>query len=103
MAGTGWLTYADFADLIGDTFEVRGGDATLTLELVEATESTESGGPGPGGEQRQQFSLVFRGPADQVLAQGIRALAHPGLGDLALFLVPLGPDADGMRYEAAFA
>ncbi|MFN7117495.1 MAG: DUF6916 family protein [Saprospiraceae bacterium] len=27
---------------------------------------------------------------------------HPNIGELYIFLVPLGPDAEGMRYEAVF-
>jgi hypothetical protein len=38
-----------------------------------------------------------------VLPQGIQRLSHAELGELDLFLVPIGPDAQGMRYEAAFA
>jgi hypothetical protein len=38
-----------------------------------------------------------------VLAQGTYRLSHPQLGELELFLVPLGPAAEGMQYEAAFA
>jgi hypothetical protein len=102
MSGLGWVSHEHFAGRVGEPFDVLGAGA-MRLELVETTESTESGGPGPSGEQRQQFSLVFRGPAAPVLPQGTHALHHDALGDLDLFLVPLGPDSDGMRYEAAFA
>jgi hypothetical protein len=38
------------------------------------------------------------------MPQGTYSLGHAELGDLELFLVPLGPDGDArMRYEAAFA
>jgi hypothetical protein len=104
MAGLVWLTYDDFADRVGERFDVAVTDGeALRMELVEVTESSEAGGPGPAGEQRRQFSLVFRGPAAPVLAQGSHRLTHDDLDDLELFLVPLGPDAEGMRYEAAFA
>lgn len=104
MAELEWLTYDDFAGRIGERFElaVTAGEP-LAIELVDATESSEVGGPGPDDRQRQQFSLVFRGPVEPVLAQGTHALTHEAMGDLALFLVPIGQDADGMRYEAAFA
>ena len=96
-----WLTHADFADRVGETFEVP--DAGQSLELEEATESDVAGGSGPDAVARNQFSLVFSGPLDQALGQGTARLVHPDLGDLLLFLVPLGPNADAMRYEAAFA
>src|SRR4051812_11363033 len=103
MSALGWLTYDDFDGRVGEQFEVETTDAPLVLELVEVTGSDVAGGAGRDGEQRNQFSLVFRGPADVVLPQGTVALTHTTLGELVLFLVPLGPDKTGMRYEAAFA
>lgn len=101
MDDPGWLSYELFAGREGDAFDLRAEGGTLVL--VEASESSQAGGRGPSGEQRQQFSLVFRGPVEPVLTQGTHGLVHTELGNLELFLVPLGPDADGMRYEAAFA
>ena len=103
MAEPGWLTYDDFAGRVGESFEVAAGDAVLPLELIEVTVSAEAGGRGPGGEVRQQFSVLFRGPLTAALPQGSYRLRQPGGDDLDLFLVPLGPDGFGMRYEAAFA
>ena len=77
------------------------GSATIPTELVEATESAESGGPGPDGQQRSQFSLIFLG--DPGLPQGTYRMAHQELGAFDIFLVPLGPDGDRMQYQAAFA
>jgi len=104
VAEQGWLTYADFADRVGERFDLPiGEDSSTSLELVEALEGSAAGGSGPAGQQRLQFSLVFRGPAEPALAQGTWEMRHADLGELALFLVPIGPDGDGMRYEAAFA
>ncbi|GAB3242635.1 DUF6916 family protein [Nocardioides dilutus] len=104
MAGLEWLTCADFAGRVGDTFVVAADGADRTeIELVEATEGLEAGGPGPDGQERRQFSLVFRGPPGAPMQQGIRQLTHHTLGELDLFLVPIGSDAAGVRYEAAFA
>ncbi len=96
-----WLTHADFADRVGEVFEAP--DAGLVLTLVEATESSEPGGPGPEGRTRNQFSLVFTGPLDRALQQGTVRVVHPDIGEQHLFLDPHGPDGDAMRYEAAFA
>lgn len=104
MAGLDWLTCSDFADRVGERFELALTDGgALPLELVAATEGAEAGGPGPDGQQRQQFSLEFRGPASPVLAQGSHHLIHAEMGELDLFLVPIGQASEGMRYEAAFA
>ena len=93
------LTFGDFSGRIGEGFrlEERGGVAELTL--VEVTDLARRGNPGP---RRSPFSLVFRGPLSPVMPQRTYALEHASLGRLEIFLVPIGPDADGMRYEAVF-
>ena len=104
MAETAWFTYDDFADRVGDEFRLRvpSGD-DVTLVLGEVTTGPAAGGTGPDGATRQQFSLIFRIPSGARLSQGIWDLGHDEMGDLALFLVPIEPDAEGPRYEAAFA
>ena len=52
--------------------------------------------------RRVPFALVFRGPAGDVLPQGTYHVEHDALGAFDLFLVPIGADADGVRYEAVF-
>jgi hypothetical protein len=52
---------------------------------------------GSSGSSRSQFSLAFRGGPTPPLPQGIHGLEHQGLGRLDVFLVPLGPDAEGQR------
>ena len=75
--------------------EVPGGEP-LTLELFAVEEKNY-------GPQFEQFSVMFRGgPANAHLSQAIYALEHAKLGRIELFLVPVGPDAKGMRYEAVF-
>jgi hypothetical protein len=99
-----WITFDMFEGRVGETFElsVAGGPAILT-ELVEAVETAEPGGTGPAGQDRQQFSLVFRGPPEPVLPQSTMGVDHDELGHLDLFLVPIGADGAGMRYQAVFA
>jgi hypothetical protein len=104
VANLDWVTYADFAGRVGDSFGVTAGDvAAPPVKLVEATESTEPGGRGPEGQTRLQFSLVFRGPVAPVLPQATYRLSHAELGDLDVFLVPVGAESEGIRYAAAFA
>jgi hypothetical protein len=99
-----WLTFDLFEGRVGEQFEVSAdGVAPVPMELAEATESTEPGGTGPQGQERLQFSLVFRGPLEPVLPQAIYGLDHDALGHLDLFLVPIGAAAGAMRYQAAFA
>jgi hypothetical protein len=101
--GLDWLTCADFSPRVGAPFDLSVPDGTtVALELVEAREGTAPGGVGPDGQERRQFSLLFRGPAAPFQPQGTYRLSHPDMGELDLFLVPIGPDAVGMQYEAVF-
>jgi hypothetical protein len=53
---------------------------------------------------RVPFSLVFHAPGGELLPQQTFTARHPELGELAIFLVPLGPQGDGaMAYEAVFS
>jgi hypothetical protein len=76
--------------------EHAGTSAALTL-----VEVTVLGGDATSA-RRQPFSLVFRGPRVPLLPQRIYRLEHDRMGALELFIVPLGPDGDGLRYEAIF-
>ena len=100
-----WLTHDNFAGHVGEGFDATVGveGPSVPMELIEATVGSQPGGPGPDGQERLQFSLVFRGPVAPVLAQSTYQVTHAELGELELFLVPIGPDAEGLRYEAAFA
>ena len=104
MPGLEWLTHDDFSGKVGDIFEVTVDDRPpLALVLDETPLGSERGGPGPEGQERFQFSLIFTGPASAALPQATYELRHAELGELTLFVVPLGPRGDEMRYEAAFA
>ena len=78
---------------------MSGDGATHDLLLIEA-HALGAGSAGSTG--RAPFSLVFRAPRDVSLEQRIHRLEHGELGVLELFLVPIGPDAVGLRYEAIF-
>jgi hypothetical protein len=91
------LTAADFSRHRGDRFLIAApAEPAFEVELVEVSESEA---PGPA---RQQFSLVFRGGPDEPLPQRIYRVEHDELGALEIFLVPIGPDEAGQRYEAIF-
>lgn len=93
------LTHESFAAELGSEFRLPiAGRGSLLLTLAEAT---ALGSARPGGP-RSPFSLVFRGPPAPVLPQRTYRLEHDRLGALEIFIVPIGPDALGMRYEAIF-
>ena len=87
-----------FAECQGTPFRLDAGpNGPAELELVEVTAHRPNAGP-----DDRPFSLLFRGPAAPVLDQRTYLLAHERLGELAIFLVPVGRDAEGVRYEAVF-
>jgi hypothetical protein len=94
------LGLADFAACVGERFGVQVDGRSLELALLEA-EALAPAAPRPGG--RRPFSLVFRGPRAPVLPQRVYRLESARLGALEIFLVPIGPDDAGLRYEAIFA
>jgi hypothetical protein len=91
------LMPADFEPLLHERFRI----AAEAAEPFEAELIAVSGSRSPGSS-RPQFSVLFRGGPSPPLPQGIHRLEHATLGRLELFLVPLGPDASGQRYEAVF-
>jgi len=96
----GELTLDSFAPHHGTTFRLFPTDGqAFDVELAEARSIGRS--PSPG--MRDPFSLVFRSASKGHVPQRIYRLEHPVMGRLDLFLVPIGPDESGMRYEAIFA
>lgn len=88
-----------FEPLVGQDFRIVVDGGELVATLIEACSLREAQG---AGRLSRQFSLVWRGPPGAVLDQGIYRVLHPALAPQDLFLVCLGPDAHGMRYEAVF-
>ena len=98
------LTVDAFAPLVGGQFVLHDDDAgPLELELIEARTIDPDASPQEAGSVRTPFAILFRGPPDPVLPQHIRRLHHEALGVLEIFIVPVGRDASGVRYEAIFA
>lgn len=93
------LSSKDFAGRIGEEFRIHVSESAV-VEAVLA-EVSEHGAPAVG--LRPPFTLLFRGPRDAILPQRIYPVEHAGLGTIEIFLVTVGPDADGMRYEAVFS
>ena len=107
LAGVG---AGDFEPHVGSTFAVSG-------SAVAVSAAGDGGGGGGGfsvvlaevsrgracGPTREPFTLTFAGGPNPPSAQGMHRLEHDALGGFDLFLVPIGPGADGRhRYEAVF-
>jgi hypothetical protein len=93
------LTVEVFAGRVGETFQIDTGDGTVVMSLIETTRLGVALQP----EGRAPFSLEFLGPLEPVLPQRTYRFEHDQLGELEIFIVPLGPRDDRMRYEAVFA
>lgn len=98
-------TREEFAAHVGEVFSIdldENGDIDLTLtEVVGVGPKTTQAALDAG--RTAPFSVEFRGPAEPLLPQATYRLSHAKLRDFDLFLVPVGPDGDGMGYEAAFS
>lgn len=94
------LTHDRLAACLNQGFTIDLGDGSgIEAALIEVSARGSATAAGPG---RQSFSAVFRGPSAPLLPQRIYALHNATLGELQLFLVPIGPDHEGLRYEAVF-
>jgi hypothetical protein len=100
------LTAANFHEIQGTRFRVTHESGSSEIELVNVSEF-----PGSAeGTFRKPFSVLFHGPLDAVLPQGTHRMEHERLGELELFMVPIGPNEPAaageaptaMRYEAVF-
>jgi hypothetical protein len=90
------LTRDLLAENIHTIFCVKAGTPdALELELIEVTPLTVT-------PLQEMFAILFRGPLDCPLPQGMYAMQHSRLGTFDLFIVPVRPEADGARYEAVF-
>jgi hypothetical protein len=94
------LTCGDFDTHLGQGFQLSTDQQRLEVQLIRVQAFNLQV---PEAQGRSPFSLWFRGPHRPQLAQGTFCVDHPVMGELAMFLVPIGVDADGMRYEAIFA
>jgi hypothetical protein len=88
------LTSGDFSPAEGiESFEA-------TLIAVDELGSRPRGDA--ASEPRRPFSIVLRGPKQAQHPQGTYRVEHEKMGSFDIFLVPIGPDAEGMQFEAVF-
>jgi len=93
------LSLETFAGAAHQQFDLSLGGASTPLTLVEMKPLPVRPYP---GMRRTPFSLMFRGASPVVLPQKLYSLTNPTLGQLELFLVPVGRDRAGVLYQAMF-
>lgn len=98
--GIDMLYLTDFIPWLHHNFNIQfTPDSSMSAVLINVTE-VKSYSP----VERTPFSIIFRTKQKtEYFPQGLCILQHPEKGDIELFLVPLGFDEEGMRYEAVFA
>jgi hypothetical protein len=95
MADVQDMHFSHFSDRVGKSFDVTAQGHRLSLTLDSAQELP--GSPRPGGA----FRLEFLGPADPALDQGIFPFEIDE-DRFDIFVVAIGSDIKGTRYEAVF-
>lgn len=98
-----FLTKQHFVPFLGQMFNVALENGVLPLNLQEVADETRHGAQ---GYKREPFSLFFCAPATVPLNQGTYMLTHPIMGELHIFLVPVGRQGEGgneqISYQALF-
>ena len=92
------LTRELFNGLLEGAFVVSAEGVSIETQLIDCQLLPT----GPDEGQREPFSIVFRGPLEPVLPQQVYEVKNDTIGSVEIFLVPIGPDKSGMRYEAVF-
>ena len=85
-----------FAQEVGSCFVLKGADEqTVDLELADVSELKER-------PHQSSFALVFLTPKSSAVEQGLHDLQHERLGEMQIFLVPIGMIDERMKLEAVF-
>ncbi len=97
------LTLSSFSKHLNSTFEIDT-DSTdpIIASLIEAKKLASQSPNESSVTDRSPFSLVFRCNKDVFLEQKIYKMRHKLMGNLEIFLVPVGNGKDGLLYEAVF-
>jgi hypothetical protein len=115
VMGTTWvpqplpvsLQRSTFARYLGETFQVnRQPSDAMALQLIQVGDLPSTSSSGTGGmvkaDHEHCFSILFRAPADRLLAQATYRFEHPQIGSFPLFIVPMTSDQSTRYYEAIF-
>ncbi|HET6975065.1 MAG TPA: hypothetical protein VFI24_01995 [Pyrinomonadaceae bacterium] len=91
---------ADFAKHVDTKFRIlvdapQPIDLTLVSVTPRRVEPHEQAG-------MERFSVMFMGPKEIFLPQQTYRVSHPEMGEFDIFLVGLGQEPEGFRYEAVY-
>ena len=91
------LKREDFDPLLDTELPLQVGSTPTMARLVEVRTLQ-----GPSPRSQPPFALTFVLPDTIESGQGTHCLTHPELGAIELFMVPVGREPGGIRYEAIF-
>ena len=90
------ISYKSYNETLGQSYLLK--DHGLSLCLTEVSPQRIS-------DPWESFSLLFRADTEFTLEQGTYLLKHDTLGELEIFLVPVGFSAENsllMEFESVF-
>jgi hypothetical protein len=94
------LTEAEFLKHVNTKFRVAlDAETSVDLELTEVKGYMSKHHEQTGMER---FSLYFNGPTEPLLPQKLYPFVHDEMGEFEIFIVPLGKNDTGFRYESVF-
>ncbi|HEX8391920.1 MAG TPA: hypothetical protein VF665_06110 [Longimicrobium sp.] len=93
------LTIESFQPHVGQIFTFVVGDERLPTKLTEVHRWGEGAA---ANRPRHPFSLIFHTVPQAIVPQAMYRVESEVMEPMELFLVPIEPDARGMRYEAVF-
>jgi hypothetical protein len=89
---------AQFAAYLNEEFAIVTPTGTIPAKLAEVRNLRHANSP----SGRVPFSLLFRAAPHVRLPQHIYLTKHPRFGEMEIFLVQVGADAEGATLEAIF-
>lgn len=96
-------TLTDFQASLNEPFQIHyGAGEALTVTLAEVRAWGPSA-PENDPDYFQPFTITFQSAITEYLTQATYRISSARMGEHDIFIVPLGPNAQGMRYEAIFS
>ncbi len=97
------VTMDTFLPLLGKVFNVLHCEVPVELKLIEVSDSTK-GRPWPA-KLPKPFLLIFSGPPERILMEGMRILKCDGEEPFQLYVIPIlthDPAETGQLYQVIF-
>lgn len=92
------LKYTDFVPHLNSKFTIHADSEQIDSILINVDLKNAQG----DDNNEMSFSIIFQTPKDTSLLQRVYTVEHENMGELDIFLVPIGANVDGLQYEAVF-